>query len=82
MSRRRDDPRHEELETLSGGNQQKISIAKWLVASVEILIVDEPTASIDLNTKAYAHELLAEIASSGVSVLLISSGSASLFVLI
>ncbi len=58
---------------LSGGNQQKISIAKWLAASVEILIVDEPTAGIDINTKGYVHELLTEIASSGVSVLLISS---------
>jgi len=61
------------VETLSGGNQQKISIAKWLAASVEILIVDEPTAGIDINTKGYVHELLTEIASSGVSVLLISS---------
>ena len=50
-----------------------MSIAKWLAANVEILIIDEPTVGIDIKTKTYIHELIAEIASSGVSVLLISS---------
>jgi ribose transport system ATP-binding protein len=58
---------------LSGGNQQKVSIAKWLAANVEILIVDEPTVGIDINTKAQIHDLIREIANSGVSVLMISS---------
>jgi ribose transport system ATP-binding protein len=58
---------------LSGGNQQKVSIAKWLAANVEILIIDEPTVGIDINTKTYIHELIGEIASSGVAILLISS---------
>jgi ribose transport system ATP-binding protein len=58
---------------LSGGNQQKVSIAKWLAANVDILIVDEPTVGIDIKTKTYIHELLGEIAGDGVSVLLISS---------
>jgi ribose transport system ATP-binding protein len=58
---------------LSGGNQQKVSIAKWLAANVDILIVDEPTVGIDIKTKAYIHELLGQIAGDGVSVLLISS---------
>ncbi|MGN6099782.1 MAG: sugar ABC transporter ATP-binding protein [Devosia sp.] len=58
---------------LSGGNQQKVSVAKWLAANVEILIIDEPTVGIDIKTKTYLHELIGEIASSGVSVLLISS---------
>jgi len=58
---------------LSGGNQQKVSIAKWLAANVEILIVDEPTVGIDINTKAQIHDLISEIADSGISVLLISS---------
>ena len=58
---------------LSGGNQQKVSIAKWLAANVDILIVDEPTVGIDVKTKAYLHELLSEIARGGVSILLISS---------
>ncbi len=58
---------------LSGGNQQKVSIAKWLAAGVEILIIDEPTVGIDIKTKTAIHELIAEITRDGVSVLLISS---------
>jgi ribose transport system ATP-binding protein len=58
---------------LSGGNQQKVSVAKWLAANVEILIIDEPTVGIDIKTKAYLHELIHEIAEGGTSVLLISS---------
>jgi ribose transport system ATP-binding protein len=58
---------------LSGGNQQKVSIAKWLAANAEILIIDEPTVGIDIKTKTDLHELIGEIASGGVSVLLISS---------
>ena len=63
---------------LSGGNQQKVSIAKWLAANVEILIVDEPTVGIDIKTKTYLHELIGEIARGGVSVLLISSDMAEM----
>ena len=58
---------------LSGGNQQKVSVAKWLAANAEILIIDEPTVGIDIKTKAYLHELIHEIADGGTSVLLISS---------
>ncbi|MBN9022372.1 MAG: sugar ABC transporter ATP-binding protein [Rhizobiales bacterium] len=58
---------------LSGGNQQKVSMAKWLAANADILIIDEPTVGIDIKTKTYLHELIGEIASGGVSVLLISS---------
>ena len=58
---------------LSGGNQQKVSIAKWLAAKVEILIIDEPTVGVDIKTKTAIHELIAEITRGGVSVLLISS---------
>ena len=58
---------------LSGGNQQKVSIAKWLAANADILIIDEPTVGIDIKTKTYLHELIGEIAAGGVSVLLISS---------
>jgi ribose transport system ATP-binding protein len=58
---------------LSGGNQQKVSIAKWLAAGVEILIIDEPTVGIDIRTKAYLHQLITGIADDGVAVLLISS---------
>ncbi len=58
---------------LSGGNQQKISVAKWLAAGVSFLIVDEPSVGIDIKTKAYLHELLRELADTGTAILLISS---------
>ncbi|MFN4172038.1 MAG: sugar ABC transporter ATP-binding protein [Pseudorhodobacter sp.] len=58
---------------LSGGNQQKISVAKWLAANVGFLIVDEPSVGIDIKTKAYLHDLLRELADSGTAILLISS---------
>jgi ribose transport system ATP-binding protein len=63
----------QQVGKLSGGNQQKVSIAKWLAAGVDILIIDEPTVGIDIKTKAAIHELIAEITRGGVSVLLISS---------
>jgi ribose transport system ATP-binding protein len=59
--------------TLSGGNQQKVSIAKWLAADVELLIFDEPTVGIDLRTKNALHELIWGLAAKGKSILLISS---------
>jgi len=58
---------------LSGGNQQKVSVAKWLAAQVEILIIDEPTVGIDIRTKGYLHRLIWNLAEQGVAVLLISS---------
>ncbi|MDE3176459.1 MAG: sugar ABC transporter ATP-binding protein [Pseudomonadota bacterium] len=58
---------------LSGGNQQKISVAKWLAAGVRILIVDEPSVGIDIKTKAYIHELLRRLADEGTAILLITS---------
>ncbi|HLJ72719.1 MAG TPA: sugar ABC transporter ATP-binding protein [Roseiarcus sp.] len=63
----------QQVGKLSGGNQQKVSIAKWLAAGVDILIIDEPTVGIDVRTKTAIHELIAEITRSGVAVLLISS---------
>ena len=58
---------------LSGGNQQKISVAKWLAAGVRVLIVDEPSVGIDIKTKAYLHELLRQLSDAGTAVLLITS---------
>jgi ribose transport system ATP-binding protein len=58
---------------LSGGNQQKVSLAKWLAADCDILIVDEPTVGIDVRTKAAFHELIAGLAADGRALLLISS---------
>lgn len=58
---------------LSGGNQQKIVIAKWLAMQPKILIMDEPTKGIDVSAKAEIHKLIAQIAESGVAVMVISS---------
>jgi ribose transport system ATP-binding protein len=61
------------ISNLSGGNQQKISVAKWLAAGTDILIIDEPTVGIDIKTKAYLHELILNLADNGTSIILISS---------
>jgi len=58
---------------LSGGNQQKVSVAKWLAAEVKILIIDEPTAGIDIRTKGYLHRLIWNLAEQGAAIILISS---------
>lgn len=63
----------QEVGFLSGGNQQKVVIAKWLFKGVEVLIVDEPTKGIDINTKAEVHNILFELASQGKSIIMISS---------
>ena len=59
--------------TLSGGNQQKAVLAKWLATGPRVLIVDEPTRGIDVGTKAEVHRLLSRLAADGVAVLMISS---------
>ena len=61
------------ISNLSGGNQQKISVAKWLAAGTDILIIDEPTVGIDIKTKAYLHKLIIDLAEKGTSIVLISS---------
>jgi rhamnose transport system ATP-binding protein len=58
---------------LSGGNQQKVVLAKWLGRRPRVLIVDEPTRGIDVATKAEVHRLLTELATSGVGILMVSS---------
>jgi rhamnose transport system ATP-binding protein len=59
--------------TLSGGNQQKVVLGKWMSREPRLLIVDEPTRGIDVSTKAEVHRLIDELVSAGVAVLMISS---------
>ena len=59
--------------TMSGGNQQKVVIAKWLATNPKLLIIDEPTRGIDVGTKAEVHRLLSELAAQGIAILMISS---------
>ena len=62
------------VNNLSGGNQQKVSIGKWLVADCDILIVDEPTVGVDVGAKEYIHDLIWKMAAEeGKSIILISS---------
>jgi rhamnose transport system ATP-binding protein len=59
--------------TLSGGNQQKVVLGKWLSTEPKVLIIDEPTRGIDVGTKAEVHRLLSDLAGQGLAVLMISS---------
>jgi ABC-type sugar transport system ATPase subunit len=59
--------------TLSGGNQQKVVLAKWLSTKPRILILDEPTRGIDVGTKAAVHALMSNLAAEGIAILMISS---------
>jgi rhamnose transport system ATP-binding protein len=61
------------VERLSGGNQQKVVLAKWLATEPKLLVIDEPTRGIDVGTKAEVHRMLGELAARGLAVLMISS---------
>lgn len=61
------------IKNLSGGNQQKVILGKWIESNPKVLILDEPTRGIDINAKNEIYELVAKLANSGISVLVISS---------
>ena len=63
----------QEVQYLSGGNQQKVVLAKWLATRPDVLIFDEPTRGIDVGAKAGIHELMRDLANRGVAILMISS---------
>src|SRR4029077_17403353 len=59
--------------TLSGGNQQKVALARWLATNPAILILDEPTQGVDVGSKAEIHKLMVDLAERGLAILMISS---------
>lgn len=61
------------IKNLSGGNQQKVVIARWLLAKSKILIMDEPTRGIDVNAKAEIYMLMKEFVENGGSIIMVSS---------
>ncbi len=63
----------QDVGTLSGGNQQKVVIAKWLATQPKVIILDEPTKGIDIGSKAAVHEFMSELAAQGLAVIMVSS---------
>jgi rhamnose transport system ATP-binding protein len=63
----------QDVGTLSGGNQQKVVIAKWLATQPRVIILDEPTKGIDIGSKAAVHEFMGELVAQGLSVIMVSS---------
>ena len=61
------------VATLSGGNQQKVVLGKWLARNPSLLIIDEPTRGIDVGTKAEVHRILDGLVAEGMAILMISS---------
>ena len=61
------------IKNLSGGNQQKVIVARWMAKGIKMLILDEPTRGIDVNAKGEIHQLIRDLADNGVSVVVISS---------
>lgn len=62
-----------DADTLSGGNQQKVVLAKWLATKPDILILDEPTKGIDVATKAAVHQFVSDLAAEGIAIIMVSS---------
>jgi len=62
-----------QVNELSGGNQQKVVLAKWLATKPKVLIMDEPTRGIDVGAKAEVHTLISQLANEGMGILMISS---------
>ena len=61
------------IQNLSGGNQQKVLVGRWLLTDPDVLIVDEPTRGIDVGAKAEIHSLITKLAGEGKAIIMISS---------
>jgi len=64
---------HQLIKMLSGGNQQKVLVSRWLLTTPEILMIDEPTRGIDVGAKAEIHRLISQLAGQGKAILMVSS---------
>ena len=64
---------YSETGSLSGGNQQKVAVARWLAISPEVLILDEPTQGVDIGSKSEIHQIMVELAERGMAIVMISS---------
>ena len=64
---------HQQIQNLSGGNQQKVILARWLLTGCQVLFLDEPTRGIDVNAKAEIHHLLKDLVKQGIAIIFISS---------
>ena len=61
------------MATLSGGNQQKVALARWLATEPTVLVLDEPTQGVDVGAKAEIHKLMVDLAERGLAIVMISS---------
>ena len=68
----------EEVKNLSGGNQQKVVIAKWMAMNPQILIMDEPTRGIDIGAKSEIYAIMRKLTEEGMSIIMISSEMAEI----
>ena len=64
---------HDEILNLSGGNQQKVVMAKWLMTKPRVLLLDEPTRGIDVGAKNQIYQIMTELARQGIAIVMISS---------
>jgi rhamnose transport system ATP-binding protein len=61
------------VQSLSGGNQQKVVLAKWMATDPQVLILDEPTKGVDVGSKSAVHTIVADLAAGGMAVIMVSS---------
>jgi len=62
-----------ETGSLSGGNQQKVAVARWLAIGPDVMILDEPTQGVDIGSKSEIHEIMVDLAAQGMAIVMISS---------
>ena len=62
-----------ETGSLSGGNQQKVAVARWLAIAPDVMILDEPTQGVDIGSKSEIHEIMGDLAAQGMAIVMISS---------